>query len=530
MSTQIAAVGLTRSARRGRLRFKTVAQSKAQPARKAIPPKGVTAPIPDRPVSPRRYRLPEKMCVVATYFITPALVAGLASIFTDRDNAAESIRKLSAAVFIVSSTFLGFITFGYLAEFGDQFNHFVFGLFYDDLSAILITIWKHYHPVPNAIGMALVIGAGLWLFSRMERRGLPMESFLRKLTASRAGRIVFALGVLILFAVGIRGSIGRRPVQLKDAGITRDDFLNKTILNPQMALVYALQQHIRLSRSKGIEFYLPDGNIAAAAQFVTGKPGGADDLDAYFARTAKGPKGKAPRHIFLIVAESYSTWPLRDKYAPLGLAEGLKQLAGQALRRAFPAGPDRDHVLIVRRHHRNSRPGGARQLPEDITDALPLEPSRRFRAPRVPHALFLRRISELAENRRLLPGSGFRGDLRRGGHGPVGHLQRVGRRRRVLVRFRVEDGGRWGPELQSHSHHELPPALRHRRPPKGIPPGPDPGAPEAGMRGECRSQHAGPLLVHGPVHRRFRQNGRKPPGRPLWWRSPATMPAVTRLR
>ncbi len=270
-------------------------------------------------------------CVVATYFVTPALLVGLASIFFNLRGAADIVRKLSAAVFIVSGTLLGFITYGYLAEFGDQFNHFLFGLFYDDLNAILITVWKDYHPVPNAIGMALVIGVCLRLFRHIDRRGPLMGSFLQRLNGSRRGRIAFALCVLVLFAAGIRGSIGRRPVQLKDAGITSDDFLNKTVLNPYMALVYAVQQHIRLSRSKGLEFYLPDRNLAAAAQLITGKPGVADDLDAYFARTARGPKGKAPRHVFLIVAESYSLWPLLDKYAALGLAEGLKQLAAQGI-------------------------------------------------------------------------------------------------------------------------------------------------------------------------------------------------------
>jgi phosphoglycerol transferase MdoB-like AlkP superfamily enzyme len=270
-------------------------------------------------------------CVVATYFSILPLLFSLLLLFADFRSAAESIRKWSAVVFVLSSTLLGFVTYTYFAEFGDQFNHFIFGIIYDDLNAVLITVWKHYHPLANAIGIALVTWAGLRLYKRVAHRGLLRDAFVQWVTTSPLGKIIFSLGVLILFAAGVRGSVGRRPVQLKDAGITADDFLNKTVLNPQMALVYAVAQHIRLSQSKGIEYFLPDRNLEEAARFVSGKPGTEADLDAYFTRTAKGPKGNTPRHIFLIVAESYSAWPLLAKFAPLGLAEGVKQLAEQGL-------------------------------------------------------------------------------------------------------------------------------------------------------------------------------------------------------
>ena len=42
-------------------------------------------------------------------------------------------------------------------------------------------------------------------------------------------------------------------------------------------------------------------------------------------------KGKSPRHIFIIVGESYSAWPLLPAYESLGLAGGVKNLAENGL-------------------------------------------------------------------------------------------------------------------------------------------------------------------------------------------------------
>ena len=55
----------------------------------------------------------------------------------------------------------------YFAEYGDQFNHWIFGLIYDDRRAILTTIWKSY-PVILLIflaGFAIAISA--WALNKL---------------------------------------------------------------------------------------------------------------------------------------------------------------------------------------------------------------------------------------------------------------------------------------------------------------------------------------------------------------------------
>ncbi len=107
-----------------------------------------------------------------------------------------------------------------------------------------------------------------------------------------------------------------------------------------MALNYAVKRHLELSKVKGLKVFIPDGDVRKAAQTFFATPAVYDDLDRYLLRYAKGARHNAPRHIFLIVGEGYSAWPLMKKYEPLGLAEGVKQLlrnGGLSVEKFVPA-------------------------------------------------------------------------------------------------------------------------------------------------------------------------------------------------
>ena len=269
--------------------------------------------------------------VVATYFILVPFILSTICGFVDIQHVANKIRIITGALFVILSTAAWFVTFSYFKEFNDQFNHFIFGLVYDDLRAIFITIWKEYHVIPNIIGMVLV---GILMLHAMRlfiRKPFFSTQSLSKIAPTVAHRI-FAIVLSISFLViGIRGSIGRRPIQLKDAAITEDEFLNKSVLNPHIALVHAVRQHLRISKPEGLNVFLPDSDVIRAAQIVFSTRENHENLDDYMIKYAKGSRVKSPRHIFIIVAESYSAWPLLPAYEPLGLAEGAKNLAENGL-------------------------------------------------------------------------------------------------------------------------------------------------------------------------------------------------------
>jgi len=133
-------------------------------------------------------------------------------------------------------------------------------------------------------------------------------------------RVLIGVLILALLIVAARGSIGRRPAQRKDAGITKDAFLNKAVVNPYFhcSLLYRTMCCRPVWRDWKI---FTDNNVRAAAQELFNDRRSFDDLDAYLEKHAKGPRNMQPRHVFLVVMESFDTWPFITKYSSLGLTE-----------------------------------------------------------------------------------------------------------------------------------------------------------------------------------------------------------------
>ncbi len=270
--------------------------------------------------------------MVATYIALIPLLMSVLCGFVDIRKAAEPVRALFGRLFIVLSVVLSVVTIGYFKEYNDQFNHWIFNLFYDDTRAIFSTIWAEYHPVPG------LIAAGLVSFVLLKLYGFHMKSaWLSADAADRRWpplllRILYGIILASLVTIGLRGSYGHRPLKLEDAAVTRDDFLNKAVLNPYRALTSAYAAHTKiLSLSNGLEAYLPDGDVRRAARELLSKHESFSYLDEYLKRTAPGHRNKQPSHIFLVVMESYDAWPLLKKYSSLGLTHELSSLAGKGI-------------------------------------------------------------------------------------------------------------------------------------------------------------------------------------------------------
>ncbi len=269
--------------------------------------------------------------MVAGYTVLLPFLGSVGCLFLDLRKPTDRVRNAIGSMFLVLSSVLFVVTVGYFREFDDQFNHFVFGFLYDDTAAVLLTIWKEFHPVRNSLLMALLLVPVFFGKKRfVDGPTVPEETILR-MRISPAARIGITLLTILLIVVAVRGSFGRRPAQRKDAGVTKDDFLNKTVLNPYLALRYAITDRMELAGAKGLETFLPDGDVGAAARYLFGRDESLPDLDLYMRKTARGPANVPARQIFLIVMESYDAWPLMEKYRSLKLSEGLADLAARGL-------------------------------------------------------------------------------------------------------------------------------------------------------------------------------------------------------
>lgn len=269
---------------------------------------------------------------IATWFMLPPLLVSIACLFRDWTARAGTVRRVVGIVFTFLTVLLFMITTRYFEEYNDQFNHFMFGLYYDDAGAILETIWTNYRPLSGLVFVMVSggIATAAFLVLAKVRCGIS-ERAVRFVSASLPRQILAGLILLALLAGAVRGSFGRRPAQKKDAGITRDEFLNKMVFNPYTALRYAVKDHSRLSGAKGLRVFLADENVRRALQLLFATDASHATVDEYLARSARGAATPAPEHVFLIVMESYEAWPMFPRFQSLGIADELLALAGKGI-------------------------------------------------------------------------------------------------------------------------------------------------------------------------------------------------------
>lgn len=268
---------------------------------------------------------------VATYWTALPMLASLMCRFAAWQAAAAQIRWAAACLFALAAPSLCVTSIEYFREFGEPFDHRVFELIYDDVSAICATAVAEYHAIPSGIAALTISGISIALLHRLLKSGFVSDDLIQRHLSSLPRQLLVSVAIIALLAVSARGSLGRRPAQLKDAAITTDAFLNKAVLNPFTALRYAAKTQWGLASSTGLTAYLPDADIAAAARIAFETKGPLGNLDDGMRRTAPGFCHAPPSHIFLIIMESYDAWPLLEKFRALGLTGELQQLADQGL-------------------------------------------------------------------------------------------------------------------------------------------------------------------------------------------------------
>lgn len=267
----------------------------------------------------------------AAWFAAPSFLLSVACLLFAKEIWAERVRRVGLLTLISACVVVGGVDLGYFHEFHDQFNHYAFGVLYDDFSAVLVTIWKQ-HPV---IWELLGIGVAITALHRVGRRLVTREWLCveqaERLTRTWPRRVaLLSLSVLILFC-SLRGALRSRPVQLKDAAVTQDQVLNKMVLNPFSAARYAIVGQLKLASKTGLELYLPDRDVRHAAQTVAQRNEPLGSVDDALRRVAQGPRGTPPKHVFFILMESYDAWPTLERYQSLGLSERLMDLGRRGI-------------------------------------------------------------------------------------------------------------------------------------------------------------------------------------------------------
>lgn len=268
---------------------------------------------------------------VAGIWVLPSVLFGSLFLLLHKPHYTLKLRNALAKIFAVVSIPLLAADVVYFIEYGDHFDQRIFALFYDDTQAILITLWKEYHPVAF-LAVTLIIGTLQWFLLKAWINYTPAfsESIKHQLhTPPR--RYAGGLLLFLLLASSARGGLPwGEPVQLKHAFVSNDNTLNRVVIDPFTALYTAIENKVKLESSIALKELWPSQDLHDALQVVRSYRGQdeyqGNNIDEGLTIQTSGHQTK-PRHIFLLILESHSGWTVMPEHRALGFSPNLSELA-----------------------------------------------------------------------------------------------------------------------------------------------------------------------------------------------------------
>ena len=218
--------------------------------------------------------------------------------------------------------------FPFYRQFQTSFNMQVAAGLNDDAAVLAEMMLREYGLLWRLCIALLLTAVSLYVL-----RSLLLVRRTYALPALHSGvqRAVFSLGLLFLFAaafvfVRFGGSFTYAGgVNWENAGVTSDAFLNECILDDGQALYRVRSMYKRLK--SGDIVGVDKEHVRALAVEAAGHAElSADTLTPYLTRTAQGARIPKPRHIFIVLGETYAQWPMLETYAALHAADGIKGL------------------------------------------------------------------------------------------------------------------------------------------------------------------------------------------------------------
>lgn len=234
-------------------------------------------------------------------------------------------QKILGVVYLLVFTLLFCGRIPYYEQFLSGYNQLIFNTLNDDVYALFVSLVDQFN-LPIRLVLVLIIVIFLY---QIFVRWLSVSVWSLPVLPTKLGtwlvRICFFIliyyGVIFINYGGAMSYVGN--VDWENAGVTKDRLLNEAILDDMQAIYRAYEMNGRLESSTGLAYSA--AQVKAYAKILTGKDFESKYLDEYLQKSAQG-NGHRPKHIFLIVAESYANWPLLAKYSNLHLADGMKAI------------------------------------------------------------------------------------------------------------------------------------------------------------------------------------------------------------
>lgn len=235
-------------------------------------------------------------------------------------------RQVCSFCVLFITTLLFIARFPFYQQFHSGFNQMIFIAMHEDVYALFISLIEEFHLPLKLCIVVLLVCVLNYIFNKFidKKWGFFKWSKLK----SKYRLIILLIGVYLLATLSLYGGgwSWKSGVNWENAGITNDTFLNESILDDYQAIYRAYANQMRMEACNGLSFSAQ--NVRDLAKSLTNKDGG-NDLSIYLAKEATGAKIEKPKHIFVIVSESYANWPLLDKYSNLHIADNMKKIIAE---------------------------------------------------------------------------------------------------------------------------------------------------------------------------------------------------------
>lgn len=241
------------------------------------------------------------------------------------------LRELIIVIYVPVTLLLFVVDLIFFAYFNQQIDQRVSGLWQDNVEDLMLTFWKDSHPILYLSAYVFLIYLNYKIVIGWYRNNkfyiFRHAAFIRH----NALKVVFSIVFVFAIAAIARGSFGSSPLSYKHAEITGDTFLNKIVMNPYNSLRYTYQDLNAIANSKTLKAFWPEGLDSAIRTAYPQQKAKVDTLSQLFERNSKGLGATIPKHIFVVVMESHSGWPLFDQYQNLGISPRLVELGDKGI-------------------------------------------------------------------------------------------------------------------------------------------------------------------------------------------------------
>ena len=234
------------------------------------------------------------------------------------------LRKICAIILFFILSILHIASFPFYETYRENYNQMIFRGMNEDWYALLVTFIKEFSLIPRLI-LTIILTIILYKIFNFIIEKNYLEKLFSKLPKIISRPILAICCYITILWTLFGGALSwEHQVDFENSGVMRDKFLNEAILDSPQAIYRAYVQNGRVQACNGLDFTASE--VKRLAALHANMPETSDNLDDYLTKYAKGQVIAKPRHIFVILAESYATWPLLDEYEDLHIADGVKEI------------------------------------------------------------------------------------------------------------------------------------------------------------------------------------------------------------